>query len=32
LDQPNWKYWSSRFITQTFAFDGNILREGRGLY
>jgi hypothetical protein len=32
LDAGAWKYWSSRFVTMTLAFDGNILREGRGLY
>jgi hypothetical protein len=32
LDGSIWKYWSSRFVIHTLAFDGNILREGRGLY
>ncbi len=32
LDQPQWKYWDNRWVTHLFAFDGNILREGRGLY
>jgi len=32
LDGPNWKYWDNRWVTHLFVFDGNILREGRGLY
>jgi hypothetical protein len=32
LDQTNWKYWTNRWVTQMLVFDGNILREGRGLY
>jgi len=32
LDAPVWKYWSSRFVTHSLAFDGDILKDGRGLY
>jgi hypothetical protein len=32
LDGPNWKYWNNRWVTHLFVFDGNILREARGLY
>ena len=32
LDGANWKFWDNRWVTHLFVFDGNILREGRGLY
>ncbi|HEX9785771.1 MAG TPA: hypothetical protein VGA56_23955 [Opitutaceae bacterium] len=31
LDGDLWKYWSSRFVVQSLAFDGDILVEGRGI-
>jgi hypothetical protein len=32
LESSNWKYWDNRWVTHMFVFDGNILREGRGLF
>jgi hypothetical protein len=32
LGGAHWKYWSNRFVTQTFVFDGDILAGGRELY
>lgn len=31
LDGSRWVYWSSRYVTYTFAFTGDVLTEGRGL-
>jgi hypothetical protein len=31
LDLDTWKYWSSRFVTQTIAFERGILAAGRGI-
>ena len=31
LDLPVWKYWSSRFIIHSLAFDGDILSKARGV-
>jgi hypothetical protein len=31
LDLPLWKYWSSRFVVHSLAFDGDILTKARGV-
>ena len=31
LDLPLWKYWSSRFVVHSLAFDGDILSKARGV-
>jgi hypothetical protein len=32
LEGSTWKFWSSRFVYLTLAFEGDILTAGRGLY
>lgn len=31
LEQDIWKYWSSRFVTQTVVFENGVLAPGRGI-
>ncbi len=32
LESPLWKYWSSRFVVHSLAFEGDILVNARGVY
>ena len=31
LDLDTWKYWSSRFVTQSIVFENGVLDRGRGI-